>query len=305
LTAGRVPFGDGTSAFGSSANLFWDNANNQLDLAAGTRTVPALSTVGDSNTGLFFPAADTVAISTAGEERVRVNNAGQVGIGLTPIAGQSLSVARNITGSVFAMGIRSVGVIQSDVTTQARGIDSSVGTAAATFTLGSLAHYYAAQGTFGANSTVTTQTGYFAENNLLGATTNYAFFASNSAAITTGKTHYAFYAGNNTATGGGTTYNFYAAGTAINYFGGNTGVGATTFGTSADKVLALGTGTAPTTGPADTIQIYSTDLSAGNTMLSIFTEGTPVNANATAAATHRIAIRVNGTVYYLLANTSA
>ena len=86
---------------------------------------------------------------------------------------------------------------------------------------------------------------------------------------------------------------------------GNLGLGAIIFGTSATKTLALSTGTAPSTGPADTIQIYSTDLSAGNTMLSIFTEGTPVNANTTAAATHRIAIRINGTVYYLLANTAA
>ena len=88
-------------------------------------------------------------------------------------------------------------------------------------------------------------------------------------------------------------------------FSGNLGLGTTSFGTSAATVLGIRTGTAPSTGPADTIQIYSTDLSAGNTMLSIFTEGTPVNANTTAAATHRIAIRINGTVYYLLANTVA
>jgi len=30
LTAGYIPFGAGTSAFGSSANLFWDSANNRL-----------------------------------------------------------------------------------------------------------------------------------------------------------------------------------------------------------------------------------------------------------------------------------
>lgn len=86
---------------------------------------------------------------------------------------------------------------------------------------------------------------------------------------------------------------------------GNIGLGSTTFGTSATRTLSIGTGVAPTTGPADTIQIYSTDLSAGNTILSLFTEGTPVNANTTAAATHRIAVRINGTVYYLLANTAA
>lgn len=86
---------------------------------------------------------------------------------------------------------------------------------------------------------------------------------------------------------------------------GNVGIGTSTFGTSAATVLAIATGTAPTTGPADTIQIFSTDLSAGNTILSLRTEGTPVNANTTAAATHRIAVRINGTVYYLLANTAA
>lgn len=86
---------------------------------------------------------------------------------------------------------------------------------------------------------------------------------------------------------------------------GNVCIGTGAAGTSAEEVLAIGTGVAPTTGPADTIQIYSTDLSAGNTMLSIYTEGTSVNANTTAAATHRIAVRINGTVYYLLANTAA
>jgi hypothetical protein len=86
---------------------------------------------------------------------------------------------------------------------------------------------------------------------------------------------------------------------------GNLLVGTTSSPTSGTQCLTIETGTAATASPADTITIYSTDLSAGNTMLSLYTEGTPVNVNATAAATHRIAIRVNGTVYYLLANTSA
>lgn len=30
LTAGYIPFGNGTSAFGNSANLFWDSVNNRL-----------------------------------------------------------------------------------------------------------------------------------------------------------------------------------------------------------------------------------------------------------------------------------
>ena len=35
----------------------------------------------DTNTGVFFPAADTVGVATAGTERLRVNSSGNVGIG--------------------------------------------------------------------------------------------------------------------------------------------------------------------------------------------------------------------------------
>jgi hypothetical protein len=32
LTAGYIPFGNGTSAFGSSSNLYWDNTNSRLGI---------------------------------------------------------------------------------------------------------------------------------------------------------------------------------------------------------------------------------------------------------------------------------
>ena len=40
----------------------------------------------DSNTGIFYPAADTVAIGTGGTERLRVDSAGNAGLGVTPAA---------------------------------------------------------------------------------------------------------------------------------------------------------------------------------------------------------------------------
>lgn len=88
---------------------------------------------------------------------------------------------------------------------------------------------------------------------------------------------------------------------------GNVGIRSSTFGTSAVGVLSIATGTAPTTGPADTIQIYSTDLSAGNTIPSIYCEGTGVTTTpiTNTTVTNKIAVRVNGTVYYLLATTNA
>ena len=48
---------------------------------AGTAAAPALSTSGDTNTGVLFPAADTVALATGGSERLRISSAGEIGIG--------------------------------------------------------------------------------------------------------------------------------------------------------------------------------------------------------------------------------
>lgn len=55
--------------------------------------------------------------------------------------------------------------------------------------------------------------------------------------------------------------------------GGNVGIGQSSFGTNADKVLAIGTGTAPTTSPADAFQMYSADQAAGNAAPHFRTEG--------------------------------
>ena len=58
----------------------------QASFADGSAAAPSIAHTGDLNAGLFFPAADTVAVSTAGVERFRVANAGAVGIGVTPSA---------------------------------------------------------------------------------------------------------------------------------------------------------------------------------------------------------------------------
>ena len=43
---------------------------------AGAVGTPAITTTGDTNTGIFFPAADTVAVSTGGTERMRIDSSG-------------------------------------------------------------------------------------------------------------------------------------------------------------------------------------------------------------------------------------
>jgi hypothetical protein len=148
------------------------------------------------------------------------------GIGAIATAGNNFYNAKTITGATNANGNITVATIQSDVTAAGRGYATVLATAAASFST-TIQHFYAGQGTIGVGSTVTSQIGYYSESNLVGATNNYAFNASNTAAVTAGKTAYGFFSSVNTATGGGTTWGFFANGTANNYFGGNVGISRT------------------------------------------------------------------------------
>lgn len=66
------------------------NGTTGVSAVDGTASIPAIQG-NDSNTGVFFPAADTVAIATNGTERVRTDSVGNVGIGTSaPIKTLSL-----------------------------------------------------------------------------------------------------------------------------------------------------------------------------------------------------------------------
>jgi len=56
------------------------NGTNGISGVDGSAGTPAIQG-SDSNTGIFFPAADTVAVATNGTEKMRIDSSGNVGIG--------------------------------------------------------------------------------------------------------------------------------------------------------------------------------------------------------------------------------
>ena len=82
-------------ASGTAANYFAGN----VQFAAGSAAAPALTRFGDDNTGIFFPAADTIAFAEGGAEAMRINSFGQVGIG-TSSPSQALDVRSAGTANI-------------------------------------------------------------------------------------------------------------------------------------------------------------------------------------------------------------
>ena len=80
------------------------NVTGVLALADGAVGTPSLTNTGDENTGLWFPAADTLAASVGGVEALRVLSTGNVGIGTTnPTNTAGFSRQLQIEGATAAL----------------------------------------------------------------------------------------------------------------------------------------------------------------------------------------------------------
>ena len=85
-------------------------------IASGNASTPSLAIIGDTNTGLYSPGADQVAISTGGTGRLFVDASGRVGVGVAPSA--PLEVNGEVRFTRSGVASQYVGVIADGTDTR-------------------------------------------------------------------------------------------------------------------------------------------------------------------------------------------
>ena len=98
---------DGTTVFASGITISGGTnltVSGTAEFASGTVSAPGITFIDDNNTGIYEPAADTVAITTAATERLRIDSSGRLLVGDSSIFANAnaddLQIGKTTTANV-------------------------------------------------------------------------------------------------------------------------------------------------------------------------------------------------------------
>lgn len=99
-------------------------ATGVTTVSAGTVSAPAITTTGDTNTGIFFPAADNMAFAEGGVEVFRIESNGRMGVGQTSPA-TKFDLSGNYGQNIVAVSALSIDCSSGNYFTKTISADST------------------------------------------------------------------------------------------------------------------------------------------------------------------------------------
>jgi hypothetical protein len=90
---------------------------------AGTVSAPSITTAGDTNTGIFFPAADTIAFAEGGTEALRINSSAQIEFAAGSASTPSVTFTGDTNTGIYSPGADRIGFTEGG--TQVGEFDAS------------------------------------------------------------------------------------------------------------------------------------------------------------------------------------
>ena len=111
----------------------------KITSGTGTAAAPAISPTGDTNTGIFFPDADTIALAEGGSEVMRIDSSSNLLIGTTTSPSGSRKIVSRVSGTsnpdaTLNAGAWSQAIVGSEPATQYSSNVNTAGASGATQT---------------------------------------------------------------------------------------------------------------------------------------------------------------------------